>query len=71
MTQQADYVSTVVPEPLTGLDLDMLAEDLASAISDNGHAERGLDVTGEAIRLALPAFIAACLARQAELDDTP
>jgi hypothetical protein len=56
------------PSVPPGIDLDMLAEDLAGCISKYGYAEAGFDVIGEAIRPALPAFIAACLSNQAELD---
>lgn len=56
------------PTVPAGIDLDMLAEDLASTFSKYGYAETGLDVIGEAIKPALPAFIIACLTEQAKLD---
>lgn len=52
-----------------GMDLDRLAAQLADTISDHQHTEGiGFSVNTEAVRPALPAFITACLARQAELD---
>jgi hypothetical protein len=52
-----------------GMDLDRLAAQLADTISDHQHAEGiGFSVNTEAVLPALPAFITACLARQAELD---
>jgi hypothetical protein len=52
-----------------GMDLDRLAAQLADTISDHQHEDGfGFSVNTEAVRPALPAFITACLARQAELD---
>lgn len=65
-TQAAEYVAAT-PDLLTGIDLDMLAWDISDAIAktiDDHHIDAGMG----AIKLALPAFLAAVIANAAAED---
>jgi hypothetical protein len=49
------------------VDYEMMSWDVADAIAKTAD-EHGIDIGMDAIEPNLPAFIAACLATQAELD---
>lgn len=62
-------VTPELPAQLTADgNLEMLAADLAKAISDNGYAELGFDVSDDAILVVLPEFVTGALAAQARKD---
>jgi hypothetical protein len=66
-THQVEFI----PAPVTlphNLDLDMLAADIAKAVADYDYDKQGFDVDQNAMREALPAFVAATLAAQARQD---
>lgn len=56
------------PSVPPGIDLEMLAEDLAGCISKYGYAEAGFDVDSRAVLAVLPEFVTGALAVQARLD---
>jgi hypothetical protein len=62
-------ITTPPTEISPELDLDMLAADIAKAVSDYGYSELGFDVDDDAIRAALVPFIHAALAAQHAKDN--
>jgi len=70
-TQAVDYIpaAPALPAALASDgNLEMLAADIAKAVSDYGYAEHGFDVGDDAILAALPEFVAGALSEQARLD---